>query len=385
MAGKRTDKKGRVLKSGESQRADGTYQYRYTDCVGKVRYVYAPSLDKLRKKEDTIQKDLRDGIDYAAGEVTVAELVERYTGCKRELSKNSQRAYNTVLRYIKGSAFGQKKIRDIKRSDAKRFYVKLHDEGKKRNTIVVYQNLLRPAFEMAVEDDMIRKNPFGFKLADVLPDDAEKRAALTKEQQAVYLQSEREFRSGAFYNEIEILMNTGLRVSELYGLTLDDVDFGRRCVRVTKQLCRTATNPYFITGPKTNAGIRTIPLNDIALLALRRAIKERQTPKEELVVDGYSNFLFLDKDGRPKVAMHLQGHMRSLQQWIVKNRDADFPKVSPHVLRHTYCTNMQRAGLDVKSLQYILGHSDASVTLNVYSHADFTSAQQALDRLAVNL
>ena len=153
MAGKRTDKKGRVLKSGESQRADGTYQYRYKDCVGKYRYVYAPSLDKLRKKADTIQKDLRDGIDYAAGNVTVSELMERYSGIKRELAQNSQRAYNTALKYIKGCSFGQKKIRDVKKSDAKGFYVKLHDEGKRRNTIMVYHNLLRPAFEMAVEDD----------------------------------------------------------------------------------------------------------------------------------------------------------------------------------------------------------------------------------------
>ena len=384
MAGKRTDKKGRVLKSGESQRADGTYQYRYKDCVGKYRYVYAPSLDKLRKKADTIQKDLRDGIDYAAGNVTVSELMERYSGIKRELAQNSQRAYNTALKYIKGCSFGQKKIRDVKKSDAKGFYVKLHDEGKRRNTIMVYHNLLRPAFEMAVEDDMVRKNPFAFTLADLLPDDAEKRVALSSEQQAVYLESERTFGSGSFYNDIELLINTGLRVSELYGLTLDDVDFNKRCIRVTKQLCRTATNPYFITEPKTSAGTRTIPLNDVALLALRREVKARNTPKEEFVVDGYSRFVFLDKVGRPKVAMHLQGHMRRLQQQILKKRDASFPKVSPHVLRHTYCTNMQRAGLDVKSLQYILGHSDASVTLNVYSHTDFASVQQAIDRLAAN-
>lgn len=384
MAGKRKDRKGRILKTGESQRADGTYQYRYKDCVGKYRYVYAPSLDKLRKKAAVIQADLRDGIDYAAGETTVSELVERYAEIKRELSKNSQRAYSTVLKYIKGCSFGQEKIRNVKKSDAKGFYVKLHDEGKKRNTIMVYHNLLHPAFELAVEDDMIRKNPFSFKLSDVLPDDAEKRVALTKEQQTIYLQSERSFQSGKFYNDIEILINTGLRVSELYGITLDDIDFSKRCVRITKQLCRTAKNPYFIKAPKTSTGIRTIPLNDTALLAFKRALKERQTPKEEAVIDGFSNFLFLDRAGHPKVAMHLQGHMRSLQKWILKKHDADFPKVSPHSLRHTYCTNMQQAGLDVKSLQYILGHSDASVTLNVYSHTDFSAVQSAVDRLAAS-
>ena len=72
---------------------------------------------------------------------------------------------------------------------------------------------------MAVDDDMIRKNPFKFKVADILPDDAAKRTALTKSQQETYLKFIRENGQDNYYDDIVILLGTGLRVSELYGLT----------------------------------------------------------------------------------------------------------------------------------------------------------------------
>ena len=95
MPEKRKDSKGRVLKDGESQRANGTYDYRYTDIHKKRRCIYAKSLTELRKKEEELWRDLADGIDYAAGEMTVADLVDRYMNLKRGLKPNSLRSYNT--------------------------------------------------------------------------------------------------------------------------------------------------------------------------------------------------------------------------------------------------------------------------------------------------
>ena len=92
MSEKRKDSKGRVLKDGESQRVNGTYDYRYTDIHKKRRCIYAKSLAELRKKEDELRRDMADGIDYAAGEMTVAELVDRYMNLKRGLKQNSLRS-----------------------------------------------------------------------------------------------------------------------------------------------------------------------------------------------------------------------------------------------------------------------------------------------------
>lgn len=382
MSEKRRDQKGRILKTGESQRNDGHYMFRYTDIHKKRRYVYAKTLEELRQKEADIQRDTVDGIDYAAGEMTVIELVTRYMNLKRSLKENSFRAYDSVINRIREDPFGQKQIRHVKLSDAKSWFVSLHDRGYKQNTIGVMQCVVRPAFEMAVDDDILRKNPFKFKLSDVVPRDAYVRTALSREQQEQYLQFFMEYGGGSYYDDVVILLGTGLRVSELYGLTKAAIDFDRRCIHIHKQLCRTADKPYFVAPPKTSSGNRSIPMTDTVYMAFRRVLENRGHPKVEMMVDGYSGFFFLDKDGKPKVAMHLENYMRGMRRKYVKKHGNTLPSVTPHVLRHTFCTNAQQAMLDVKSLQYLMGHSTASVTLDVYTHSDFESAERAFRQIA---
>lgn len=140
-----------------------------------------------------------------------------------------------------------------------------------------------------------------------------------------------------------------------------------------------------MTSPKTNSGVRCIPMSDTVYMALRRVVTNRQTPTVEMLVDGYSGFLFLDKSGMPKVAMHLENYMRGMQSKIARVYGRSFPRVTPHVLRHTFCTNMQQAGIDVKSLQYLMGHSNVSVTLDVYTHINFDNVQEAFGRAVANL
>ena len=386
MSEKRKDKKGRIFRSGEGQRPNKTYFYRYHRSGDKKwSYVYAPTLEELRQKEEVIQRDLLDGIDYAGGEITVAELVDRYINLRRGLKENSMRAYGSAINRIHTDPFGSRMIRSVRLSDGKGWFVSLHDKGLKQNTIGILQSVLRPAFEMAVDDDMIRKNPFKFKLSDVIPNDAYVRSALTKAQQERYLQFIRDHGKDNYYDDIVILLGTGLRASELYGLTKADIDFDRRCIHVRRQLCRTAEKPYFVTPPKTKSGIRNVPMTDAVYMALMRVVKARTAPKVELPVDGHSGFLFLDKSGMPKVAMHLENYMRGLQARFEKAYGKSVPRITPHVLRHTFCTNVQQAGLDVKSLQYLMGHSNASVTLDVYTHSSFDSVERAFEQIASNL
>ena len=202
MSEKRRDKKGRVLRNGEIQRADNSYQYRYTDPHGRRKYVYAPTLEELRAKENTIIRDLNDGIDYAGGEISVTELV-----------------------------------------------------------------------------------------------------------------------------------------------------------------------------------VRCLPMSPTVYETLLKVVNNRIPPKVEMLIDGCSDFLFLDKNGYPKVAMHLQNSMRNMNRKFKKMFGNSLPDITPHVLRHTFCTNMQQAGLDVKSLQYMMGHSTASVTLDVYTHTDYDAVERAFRKV----
>ena len=108
----------------------------------------------------------------------------------------------------------------------------------------------------------------------------------------------------------------------------------------------------------------------------------RDRLKNEVIIDGYSGFLLLDKNDHPKVALHIENEMRwAMKKYRKLYPDAPLPHITPHVFRHTFCTNMANAGMDIKALQYVMGHSDASITLNVYAHASYDHAAEQMAKL----
>ena len=337
MAERRKDSKNRVLRSGESQRKDGTYMYRYTDVRGKRVCVYARTLEDLRVKEQTIQKELNDGIDYAAGEIIVLDLLKRYIATKTGVRYNTKVGYQFVLNLVSKENFGCLKIRDIKPSDAKQWFIKLYQDGRRYSTITSVRGVLRPAFEMAVEDDIIRRNPFSFQITDVVPNDSKTRQAISGEVKERFLTFIRESRHySQYYDEIIILLGTGMRVSELYGLTRADLDFEARRIKVERQLTRTRHCEYYVEKPKTASGERYIPMTDEVYRAFQNAVQRRKQPKVELLIDGHTGFLFLDKDGKPKVAMHLEHVMKRIVDRYNDAHEDKLPSITPHVLRHQY-------------------------------------------------
>ncbi len=380
MSEKRKDKKGRVLKDGESQRSNGTYQYRYTDIRGKRKYIYASTLPELREREQEIQKAVNDGLDYCAGELTLLELVKKYLAQKAGMRYNTQVGYNFVLNILEEEDFAQRMIKTIKPSDAKEWFLELKNDGRRYSSIQSIRGVVRPAFDMAVEEDILHKNPFSFTLTDVVPDDTIERRPLTEDEEKRLLDfiREDEHRS-RYYDPVVILLGTGLRISELCGLTISDLDFARRRIHVERQLSRTRHCEYYLEKPKTESGERYIPMSNEVYLALKRVLRDRVTPKVEVVVDGKSGFLFLDKDEKPKVA----GHFEHALKRIVDNYNASHPDqlvVTPHILRHTFCTKLARAGMPVKELQYLMGHSDVGTTLKIYTHLDYDAAAKSFDK-----
>lgn len=215
MSGRRKDHKGRVLKTGESQRKDLTYQFRYKDVSGKRQTVYANDLKTLREKEKVVQKTLDAEIDYPAGKITVIELLERYIRLKQGVRYNTKVGYNFVLNLVKQEDFGNMYVRDIKMSDVQLWVIKLHEDGRGYSTITSVRGVLKPAFQMACNEDVIRKNPFAFKLTDYVPNDSKKRAVLTEEQQEIWMNFIREDRTySKYYDEFVVLLGTGMRVSD---------------------------------------------------------------------------------------------------------------------------------------------------------------------------
>ena len=175
--------------------------------------------------------------------------------------------YKFVLDLIKKEPFGKRKIRDIKVSDAKLWFKKLHKDGRGYSTITSVRGVIKPAFQMACEEDAVRKNPFCFKLTDVVPNDSKRRIALTEEQQRLWMGFIRADKTySKYYDEFAVLLGTGMRVSEFCGLTKADLDFKQWRIRVDHQLVRETNGRYYVEKTKTAAGCRYIPINSYGAL-----------------------------------------------------------------------------------------------------------------------
>ena len=235
---------------------------------------------------------------------------------------------------------------------------------------------------MAEDDDLIRKNPFGFELCTVIENDSEKREAITEKQQQEYLDFVRSDKQYCkYYDAIFILFNTGLRISEFCGLTVSDIDFENNCIRVERQLIRTSQGKYMIEKPKTQSGIRAIPMTAEVEAAFERIIRNRKRAKREPIIDVCIGFLFLDKFGMPKLALHWEKVMQRIREKYTVVRLRPLPNITPHVCRHTYCSNQAKAGMNPKTLQYLMGHSEIGVTLDVYTHLGLEDAAAELHRM----
>ena len=384
MSEKRKDHKGRILKAGESQRKDGIYQYRYTNCRGKRQCVYSPTLQELRQKEKEIQKQIDDGIDYEAGQITVIELLEKYISLKKGVRYNTQVGYRFVLNLVKKEDFGYRKISTVKVSDAKQWFAKLQKDGRGFSTISSVRGVIKPAFQMAYDEDAVRKNPFVFKLTDVVVNDTVPRVALTEEHLGIWMNFiEKDNTYCKYYDEFVVLLETGMRVSEFCGLTRKDLDFKNRRIRVDHQLIRERGGKYYVEETKTSSGRRFLPMNETVYASLKKMLERRPKVKAEPMVDGYSGFIMLDKNGNPKVALHIENETCwAMKKYKKLHPDSPLPHITPHVFQHTFCTNYANDGMDIKNLQYLMGHSDAGVTLNVYTHASYAHAAEQMAEIS---
>ncbi len=395
MSIKRRDNKNRILRNGESQRPDGRYVYVYVDNSGKQKFLYSWKLENtdklpqgkrdcvsLRDKIKRVQKDLEDGLVFDGGKMTVLQLVKKYVGQKTGVRHNTEANYNFIINIINKEDFGMRHIDKVKLSDAKAWLIKLQSDGRGYSTIHAIRGVVRPAFQMAVDDDLIRKNPFEFQLATIIVNDSVTREAITRKQERQFLQfikNDKHFCK--YYDGIYILFNTGLRISEFVGLVKSDIDFENGRIKVDHQLQRKRNMEYTIESTKTSSGIRYVPMTTEVKECFKRIIENRKNLKFEPMIDGYVGFLFLDKNNMPMVALHWEKYFQHICKKYNSIYKAQMPKITPHVCRHTFCSNMAKSGMNPKTLQYIMGHSDIGVTLNTYTHVGFSDVQKEMKRV----
>ena len=136
---------------------------------------------------------------------------------------------------------------------------------------------------------------------------------------------------------------------------------------------------YVVQPPKSENGIRQIPMSDEVYRAFKNILKNRKIQKD-FVIDGYKDFLFINRNGNPQVSVNYEAMFRNLiDKYNSKNKE-QLPRITPHVMRHTFCTRLANAGMNPKALQYVMGHSNITITLNLYAHASLETVKSELQR-----
>lgn len=411
MAERRKDRKGRVLKEGESERQKGGYQFRWRTSNGERKYVYASTLDQLREKELVIQRDKSDGIRTDVQKVTVNDIYDMWVLLKKGLKENTFQNYKYMYEQFVRPDFGTTRLSKLRKSDVRRFYNLLVDDRcLKISTVDGIHTVLHQVLDLAVEDDYLRKNPSDNALKElkkVRNLHTEKRKALTVVEQNLFMDFlKRSQMYGHWYPVFTLMLGTGLRVGEATGLRWDDIDFAENTISVNHTLV------YFnhagkgcgfaINTPKTRAGNRTVPMIESVRQALiqEKEFQQMNGINSEAVVDGYHGFVFINRFGgvqhQGTLNKAIRRIMRDCNQEVIDKANGEedvdlLPKFSCHTLRHTFTTRLCESGMNIKVIQEALGHSDISTTLDIYADVtkdlkekEFNAFEDFLSKKKVN-
>ena len=389
----RKDKRKRLLKTGESLRKDGRYAYKYVGTDGKPHFVYSWRLSEtdplpkgkrpckpLRELEKEIKRDLADGINSTGAKMTVCELYAKHNELKSNVRESTQKNRKQLMKLLQDDKMGNMQIEKVKPSDAKQWVIRMKEQGFAFQTINNHKRSLKAIFYTAIEDDLIRKNPFNFNTDDVIENDTAEKIVLADTQADLLLRFlKNDCTYQKHYHAVTVLLNTGLRVSELCGLTVKDIDFENGYINVDHQLIFDKGN-YRTEKPKTDSGIRKIPMTEPVSKALKDEINNRENV-QPVIIDGYTDFVFLNKKGFPMYGAAYSVDFGNMVKKYNKHHKKKLPKISPHILRHTFCTNMANKNMPPKALQYIMGHKDITTTLGYYAHGSAESAKIAMESL----
>lgn len=387
----RKDSRNRVLRNGETERKDGRYMYRYTDKkTGQRKTIYARGLPELREKEKSVLSDAEDNIRTGGNvkSLTVNDLFRHYLEIK-EISDSTKVNYRSTWKNSVEDSIGRYKVVQVLPSDIKKLYSGLSQKGLAKSSIKRVHNLLHPVLEMAVDDDIIRRNPVKSVWGDYGREPEEKKALTVAQQKRLM-----EFvKSDTTYNAccpmLTVMLGTGARCGELVGLTWDDVDMEKKEIHIRRTLVYKDYGDglkLHASTPKTKSGIRTIPMSDGVYNAFAQQ-KELNSllgkDKNRFKVEGLQDFVFITRNGRPLLMCSVNKILSNIVKAVnAQGQEETFPDISAHTMRHTFCTRMAENGMDIKVLQYLMGHANINITMQVYNHiADSSRIEKELARI----
>lgn len=400
---KRKDNRGRTLKGGESQRSDGRYQYQYMGLDKKRHSVYSWSLlpsdkvpvgkkvDKsLREKEKEIQKSLLENENRISGNVILNDMFDIYI--KKKKRKGKPLTLNTISNYtkmynkhVRESFLGEMNIQDIKKAHIVDFYLQLQEKGLSYGTITFYQKILTAIFNMAIDNEFLDKNPTSRAL-DQIEGSQVQREALTVDQQESLLKYTKK-NNYDLYCKLLFLIDTMCRMGEFSGITWNDIDMKEKMISINHQLqYRKFINEehckFYIT-PTKGKEVRIVPMTQ-RLYKVLKEMKEQYVEHNSIEVDGTKNFVFLSRKETLIVPHDFRKELSRFLKNYNKGAKCNIEHLTPHVLRHTGCTRNAENGMDLKVLQYLMGHKSSKITNDVYNHVSQQRVKREVLKTAKN-
>ena len=372
------------------------YEYHYQDCFGKERVISSYRLEatdqlpkgkksskSLREKEAELNAYLENNIDIDGAKLTLLEVVDKYLNSlynRKKLAHNTKVGYNVTVNTLKEYKLGYMEIGKIRPEHCEEW---LADMKKKYrgSSIQTQISLIKRTFEYALDYDYIAKNPFRRITTD--RSDSKNMEALSVEDMNRFLDfCSKDSHSSHCYDMLYVLFWSGLRASELCGLTLDNIDMDKRTITVEKQL-QCINHTHVVLPTKTTNGNRIVPMTDGVYECFERILKNRYLKGdiEPVCYDEqgkeYKGFVFLATRSRKTIVRaHVEEYLRNcIKRFNEANAGNPIKKFEPHICRHTFATNMQY--LPPKTLQYILGHGNITTTMNNYVDAKPMAEQLA--------
>lgn len=320
---------------------------------------------------------LAQGMTGLGQEITLNEMFEYYIAHKKHKGRNLTE--NTVCNYrmmynknIKDSVLGNMKISDIKKVNIIYLYEDLQERGISYGTISFFQELLSSVFNMAVDNEVIAGNPTKRAL-DAISGTHKRKEALSKNQQDAFL-SYLSKHDRDMYRKVVFLIGTMCRVSEFAGLTWDDVDMGNRIITIDHQLQYKKFSgdecPKYRINPTKNTHTRKIPMSEDVYSVLCELHRYYFVMRRDYCVDGKKDFVFYTKSGTLLNSVAFNRDLKKAAEMYNETAEHRIETISAHTLRHTGCTREAEDGMDIKVLQYIMGHSNTQITNNVYNHVN---------------
>lgn len=370
------------------KRSDGRYVAqvylgRGEDGRRKYKSIYAKSLPELREKEAEVRHQLGKGLDLLAGRDSFDRWADDFQRIKdaADITQRQKENYRHTVEVWKDALKGYE-ISQVRPDDIERVLLGLQEQGMANRTVAFYRSTIRQILQRAV-GRVIPSNPVDLVQLTRSAHAVEKRRALTAgEQQWIW------DTPGRGQPVAIIMMLSGLRRGELAALTWADVDLKARTIAVNKVMEYPPNDvPKLRALTKSAAGMRVVDIPQ------RLCDYMAQMPHDNALV-------IHTTDGRPMTATAWaalwQSYMRRLNIKYGTRTPADkermkkpgqrkfdmtIPHITLHWLRHTFCTLLYLAGVDVVQACAQMGHADVTTTLKIYTHLDATHKRKSVDKL----